>query len=231
MKSVLFFSVACLASILSAASGAEVLVTTLTTGGSLLSPGNPANVVSNTLINVPLDKSSLTPGQPIRITVSGSSEVLWVGGFVYGAGSLEISLKARLSAILGANTAFSEITFGQPEVVVTEGAGIGPMPETSAVVGFITGSILPEFHLDVPWETDLSAFQLNFAQDSTITGNQAGFTNSALSVAGIAVGASGFTGSVAPLRLTLSSIPEPSGVCLLLGAFSLGMRRKRAGAA
>ena len=151
--------------------------------------------------------------------MSATSEVLWIGGFVFGAGDLDFDLNARLSAFAGESSAFSEVSFGDffPNTNGSQGT----------VAGYMTGGGMPGFSLDVPWETDLSAFRLRLDQNSNIIGNEAFFSASGIVVAGIADGAVGFATPLESLRLTLTSIPEPamSGFAMILIAVGLARRR------
>ncbi len=175
-----------------------------------------------------LNRTGLTPGRPIQITVTGASNVLWVGGFRYGAGPLQIDIKAKLTALVGSEfSGFSEITFGLPRTTVNNDLPSDGAAISNEVAGYMEGSLLPNIQLEVPWETDLTTFRLRFDQDATITGSGASFFASSITTS-----ASIANESAGPLRLSLVSVPEPTAtVCLAVGLLLLPRRRRTAGSA
>jgi hypothetical protein len=87
--------------------GSVVLPDFQTVWSAGLTPPSRSQVLSQTEQIVSLDdRTGLTPGAPIRITVTTSDHFLWVGGFCYDVGRLEVTSTPTLRLLIGESTSF-----------------------------------------------------------------------------------------------------------------------------
>ena len=166
-------------------------------------PGQ-SQVTSNDDFTVNLDdRAGLIAGLPIQITVSSPDQFLWVGGFHLDGGFTAISSTAKLSLLLGGESA--EVSadlledFGDLGDLSNEG-------NVSDPVGYVTGPVLPELVLTVPWGTGLTNAVFTFSQDSEITGAGNVFNFSGVYLSG------GTAAGQSSIAFSLQSVPEPSSV-------------------
>lgn len=69
-----------------------------------VNPGQPQAMSPDDYIIDLDDRAGLTPGLPIRITVSSPDSFLWLGGFHIDGGLTTISSDVNLSHLLGGET-------------------------------------------------------------------------------------------------------------------------------
>jgi len=186
------------------APAASFILADLSTAAVL--PGSTAvsqSQVSRNLNN----RTGLTPGAPILITVRSTDPFAWAGSLNYNPGTLTISIAATLSLIIGADTASTTVSVVNIFPDIVEGSDGTP------VSGFLRSSSVFEFSLVVPWEADLTTAVFSLSQNSTLTGTSAGtFAASTVMAAGQSVG---------PVNIETSSIPEPKSSAFLLAALTL----------
>jgi len=186
------------------------------------SEAGQAQVSSEQSYEVDLDlREGLTPGMPIQITVSSQEAFIWFGGFHLTAGPTTLSSEAKLTLTLGdSSQSVSASLFEDFGDLPPYNDGQGGMISDPA--GYITGSLLPDLVLVVPWETDLSKASFTFGQESEITGEGQYWNQSRLY----------FTGGVAnadsPLQVSFQTVPEPGSASLIfLAGFALLAKRLR----
>jgi hypothetical protein len=162
------------------------------------------------------DRTGLTPGSPIKITVTTGEHFLWLLSFRYAAGNLELTSTPTLSLIIGSETAaVSNVLYQNFGIVPSDSPG-------TEVAGFINGPRLGALELVVPWSANLSGAQLRLSQTSAIIGTAATLTSSSVNVSPGLV-----QSSSSQFQFSLVSIPEPSGLVLLPVAGLLAARRRR----
>ncbi len=177
-------------------------------------PPFPTRVVSNTEIPVNLDdRSGLTPGLPVRLTLTPGFQPVWIGGFCVGAGPAGMTVAGYLRLIVGSESVTAPLSLFQN---LTSDMGLCP-------VGIVYGEVALPLTLVVPWSADLASARLEVAQDATITGNTAHFTSSGLH---ILPGSSAAQGE--SLSMSLTSVPEPAAAPFLFLTVMALRRRKRA---
>jgi hypothetical protein len=201
------------------AQAASVSLPNLTTSTS----GNSGSLASQNQWSVDLnDRSGLTPGAPIVITVSTSEHFLWIMSFSYGVGNLSMSNAAALAMTVGTQVAVTSQTLTQDFGFVSESSGLGG--PAGSVGGYLVGSGLSVLTLTVPWSADLSSVGLRLSQSASITGTTATLHSSLLNISG---GFAQSTSSNFTYQLASLPIPEPGSVGLLsFLAFVVASRRR-----
>lgn len=168
------------------------------------------------------DRSGLTAGAPIRITVTTADQFMWLGSFDLQNGELTITNEATLAILLGGQTVSVKSllveNFGN---VTSEGNPTNPNSATTDVAGYMYGPGLPALEIVVPWSTDLSKAVFVFSQVSDISTGR-GFSTSGLVVRGV-----GAVNESATFAVRLTSVPEPSSALLLGGVLLLTAARRR----
>ena len=197
-----------------AAVGSVVLLPEIrTTGtGPAVAP-RLTNITSQTERVVNLDnRTDLTPGVPVKVTVVFDAHFIWSNTFKYDAGRLELSSTVVLRLMIGAETSETGSTFYADY-------GVVPGSDTS-VSGTLLGPELPCMSMVVPWSADLSQARLELSQSSSITGTNAYLLLSTVSV--------GCFENGPRFAAVLESIPEPGAVSLLgvVAGGWLGRRRR-----
>jgi hypothetical protein len=168
------------------------------------------------------DRSGLTPGAPIKITVTTSDQFLWLGSFRLSDGPLSFTTKASLGLIVGEDSGSVTSTLFQDFGVVTGSSG-EPNTGVSDIVGYMMGPGLPALELVVPWSADLTNAIIRLSQVSDISGTGNAYGQSGLHVSGgqSASQSTSFT-------VSFTSIPEPtSSFTLILGLSALSLTRRR----
>lgn len=165
------------------------------------------------------DRSGLTPGAPIKITVTTSDQFLWLGSFRLSDGPLSFTTKASLGLIVGGDSGSVTSTFFQDYGVVT---GNGGGPGVSDIVGYMTGPGLPALELIVPWSADLTNAIIRLSQVSDISGTGNAYGQSELHVSG-----SQAASQSTSFTVSFTSIPEPaSSFTLFLGISVFTLKRR-----
>jgi|GEM_PF-5298108 len=220
MKKRHFYTISIL-SAFSAQAGTIALPTFGTQWDRGANPGQ-AQVTSEQIFEIDLDnRSGLTPGMPIQITVSSPDRFLWLGGFHLVAGPTTISSEAKLTLNLGGEsqtvTANLFEDFGDLPPYNNGQGGVVSDP-----VGYIQGDVLPDLVFTVPWDSDLTQAQFTFEQESEITGEGQYFNQSSVSLTGGTVEGS------SQLQVSLETVPEPGSASFLaLAGFALLAKRRR----
>lgn len=208
--------IACLL-ISSTASGAITLLPAPATIWTAPQAPYPSHVVSESETVVSLDeRSGLSPGLPIRITLAGGENFLWLIGFCSSEGFLEFSSHATVRLMIGLYSAQAAST------IIWNGNFIPPDPNTSCPVAFVAGRTMPPLEVIVPWDTDLSQARFVISQDAIVSGSNARFYSSAIHLY-----SSRSDGAVIPATVELTSVPEPEPFVMLFLTVALRLRRRR----
>ena len=195
---------------------ASVSVPPLQTGG--LPSANGLEIHSSADHSVDLsNKSGLTPGQNILVTLAASDAPIYYSSFQPTGGAFSYNVTETLSLIIGGNTFFSSV------VISVFAANVIPDSGTSHVVGFQIGDLFDVVAVSVPWNTDLSAVTVRLSQDGIISGGYF-VGNNASGVDGLIAGGT----RLQNLSMQLTSVPEPGALLLFfMGGTGLALRRRR----
>jgi hypothetical protein len=174
--------------------------------------------------SVHLDLSGLgdlVPGETIRLTLSATAPLYWLGGFTHGSSGLAFEHHVVLELSVGIYSVNGSYDWRTPEVGFFDPGG-PPPPNTSDVFGFSAGPRPGELTLLVPSGTNLSDVQVRLTEDSLITGGSS-YIQSGVAFSGQA----GAIGS-APV-LHVESVPEPNAFVLLTAGLAAagGLRRRK----
>ena len=195
---------------------ASVFVPPLQTGG--LPSANGLEIHSSTDHSVDLsNKSSLTSGQNILVTLAASEAPIYYSSFQPTGGAFSYQVTETLSLIIGGQT------FSSSVVISMFAADVTPAPGTSHVVGYQIGDFFDVVAVSVPWNTDLSAVTVRLSQDGIISGGFFAGSNS-VGVDGLIAGGT----RLQNLALQLTSVPEPTALLyVFIGSLCVVWRRKR----
>ena len=146
--------------ILSTAPAATIVVDNLATDFH----GQSALIHATNTVHLDLSRfGDLAPGEPIRLTLSATAPLLWLGGFWLGETGVSFEHNAVLELTVGADSVSASYSWRVPEIGFMDP---GPQPpNTSNIVGFVSGPRPDDLSLVVPWGTDLSDVQVTLVED------------------------------------------------------------------